>query len=228
MHRKSILYGLTGLVFGSVAIALALVPVIKTPFYFPQLIAKAQTTSGQATPVKTPSMPGMRMGQSDPRFMVMMIPHHQDAIAMADLALTKAKHPELKTLAQSIKRDQSREIQAMRTWYKKWYGSDVPVWNPDMGRGMGMMGRWNQAPGKGGSGMGCGMAGVDLAALRKAPDFDRAFIEQMIPHHQMAVMMTHMIWSSQHPEMRTLATAIAKTQSAEINQMEAWYRQWYP
>ena len=49
------------------------------------------------------SGPG-RMGTQpmDHHFIVMMIPHHEGAIAMADLALTRAKRPEIKELAKSI------------------------------------------------------------------------------------------------------------------------------
>ena len=53
----------------------------------------------------------------------MMIPHHQGAIAMADLALSRAKRPEIKELAKSIKASQTRENAQMRTWYQQWYGT---------------------------------------------------------------------------------------------------------
>ena len=49
----------------------------------------------------------MGMGYSDQQFIVMMIPHHDGAIAMADLALTRAKRPEIKALAKSIKASQT-------------------------------------------------------------------------------------------------------------------------
>jgi uncharacterized protein (DUF305 family) len=63
--------------------------------------------------------------QVDKQFIAMMVPHHEQAIQMADLALTRAKKPEIKQLAQTIKQDQTREIQQMRTWYKSWYGTEV-------------------------------------------------------------------------------------------------------
>ncbi|WP_242036175.1 DUF305 domain-containing protein [Cyanobium sp. FACHB-13342] len=43
------------------------------------------------------------MGPNDQRFIVMMIPHHEGAIAMADLALNRAKRPEIRELAKRIK-----------------------------------------------------------------------------------------------------------------------------
>ena len=86
-----------------------------------------------------------------------------------------------------------------------------------MGMGMGM--------GRGGGAMG---GGTNLSALSAATDFDRAFIEQMIPHHQMGVMMASMAQSnSQHPELRQLQQAMVRVQSDEIQQMTQWYRSWY-
>ena len=50
----------------------------------------------------------------------------------------------------------------------------------------------------------------------------------MVPHHQMGIMMAQMVlrWSDR-PEDRELARSIIETQSAEIEQMLAWYRDWY-
>lgn len=76
--------------------------------------------------------------------------------------------------------------------------------------------------------MGRGSMGIDLNALTNATDFDREFIEQMIPHHQMAIMMSTMVASgATHPETRDLARSIIRSQSAEINQMQQWYQAWY-
>lgn len=165
------------------------------------------------------------MGQrsADARFIVMMIPHHQGAIAMAELALSRARRPQIKALAQRIIASQSREIAQMRQWYRQWYGSEVPAWGMGPGYGMGMgMG--------GGMGMGWGMPGMgtSLEALNNAPDFDRAFIEQMIPHHRMGVMMaSHAEWNTQHLPLRELEAAMVRVQSQEIEQMAQWYRQWF-
>lgn len=153
------------------------------------------------------------------RFIVMMIPHHEGAIEMADLAIDQSQRPEIKALARSIQTTQAQEIREMQTWYRQWYGTAVPNWN-------------NAGVGMGGMGMGCaGMAGMsgDLTALKNAPDFDRLFIEQMIPHHQMGVMMAQMVqMRSDRPEIQQLAQDIITAQTREIRQMQQWYRQWYP
>jgi uncharacterized protein (DUF305 family) len=187
------------------------------------LLAGSPTTAAPAGPPAAQGWGGMPMGQrsADAHFIVMMIPHHQGAIAMSELALTRARRPEIKALAQRIIASQSREITQMRQWYRQWYGSDVPSWGigAGTGAGYGM-----------GMGMGWGMPGfgTSLDALRSAPDFDRAFIEQMIPHHRMGVMMaSHAQWNTQHPELRQLEAAMVRVQSQEIEQMAQWYQQWY-
>jgi uncharacterized protein (DUF305 family) len=159
------------------------------------------------------------MGHSDQQFIMMMIPHHDGAIAMADLALTRAQRPEIKSLAKSIKKSQTQENAQMRTRYRQWFGGDVPSWTTGGALGTGGMGM----------GMGGDMGmGTSLAALKNAADFDRAFIEQMIPHHRMGVMMASMAQSnSQHPELRQLQQAMVRVQSEEIRQMQQWYRSWY-
>ena len=187
----------------------------------PQVVAQAGSGMGMGR-----SGPG-RMGSQtmDQHFIVMMIPHHDGAIAMADLALTRARKPEIKALTRSIKASQTQENAQMRTWYRQWFGGDVPSWTTAGAMGMGGMGM-----GMGGAmGMGGGMGmGTSLAALKNAADFDRAFIEQMIPHHRMGVMMASMAQTnSQHPQLRAMQQAMVKAQSQEIEQMAQWYRQWF-
>ena len=69
---------------------------------------------------------GMPMGMrsADAHFIVMMIPHHKGAIAMADLALQRSRRPELRALTERIRTSQSCENAQMRRWYRQWYGSD--------------------------------------------------------------------------------------------------------
>lgn len=157
------------------------------------------------------------MGQIDSHFIEQMIPHHEDAITMANLALSRAERSEIKILSGDIIKDQSEEIDQMEQWYKSWFGNEVPGISTSAGRGMGMMMRG-------------GMMGneTDIKTLENAKPFDKEFIEQMIPHHQMAVMMAQMLLSSTNrPEMKQLAENIIAAQTKEINQMREWYQNWY-
>ncbi len=175
-----------------------------------------QGNAPDTTPDTTPGTPRGTVPSArgvDAMFIINMIPHHEDAIAMAELALTRAEHPELKQLAENVIETQSAEIDLMRGWYRDWYGEDVPdAGSGFMGRGM-----------MGGGGMRFGTQDLENAA-----DFDKAFIEEMVPHHAMGVMMARMAASSASTtEIRDLAADIIRTQTDEIDQMETWYREWY-
>jgi uncharacterized protein (DUF305 family) len=176
----------------------------------------------------------------DGHFIEQMIPHHEDAIAMAELALVRAQHPELKGLAQNVITTQSAEIEQMRALYREWYGEEVPATGDGALRGRrgAPGGRMMGGPGMPGGMMGPGMMrggmmrggmmdSTDLEALEAAADFDKEFIEQMVPHHSMGVMMAQMLLArTDRPELRRLAQDIIEAQTAEIEQMREWYRAW--
>lgn len=185
------------------------------------LTTNPTTAIGQPMPHQGGRMNGGMMGmmksgaQTDRAFIERMIPHHDGAVKMADIILKRTKRPELRQLALAIKQDQSREISQMKAWYQKWYQTSVPS-TPTAG-GMGMMG--GSGMGKmGGGGMGKMMA-AQVQQLETATDSDRVFLEEMIPHHKMALMMTAHVVDSARPELRTLAKNIMQTQTAEIEKM---------
>lgn len=157
------------------------------------------------------------MGNLDKHFIEQMIPHHESAVEMAQMALEKSNHQEIKTLATNIINDQNKEIGDMTAWYKNWFGKDVSK------ESNGMMG--------GGMMSGGGMHGDmqnETTSLENAPDFDKAFIEAMIPHHKSAIMMAEMLkFGTERPEMQQLAKNIISSQSKEIKEMQVWYAEWY-
>jgi uncharacterized protein (DUF305 family) len=57
----------------------------------------------------------------DQAFIEEMIMHHQGAIDMAELALTRAEHQEIKDLANEIITAQKSEINMMRGWTEAWF-----------------------------------------------------------------------------------------------------------
>jgi uncharacterized protein (DUF305 family) len=65
-----------------------------------------------------------RLARSDPfdrAFIDAMIPHHQSAIDMAQVASKKSDNPKIKELAENIVSAQQREIEEMKQWRKEWY-----------------------------------------------------------------------------------------------------------
>jgi uncharacterized protein (DUF305 family) len=153
----------------------------------------------------------------DRHFIEQMIPHHVDAVEMSELALGRAQSEEVKELAQNIITSQSTEINQMKTWYRQWFGSEYTEAEDDFRMGPGLMrGRMGMMGGN-----------IDFEALQSAEDFDSAFAKEMIPHHQMAIMMATMLErSTNRPEMKQLASDIIKTQTSEIILMREWLKKW--
>ena len=207
MKKESVLYFVIGLFAGSVLTLLLTTNAVNSNNYgMMQMMGIRQSISTSSKPVNL-----------DRHFIEQMIPHHEGAIEIAKLAQERSKRPEILSLASAIILSQSQEITQMQSWYKSWYGVQVPVdANVGMGMGRGMM--------QGGM---MGGKTADIESLKNSANFDETFLREMIPHHQMAVMMGQMLLSgTNRPEMKQLAQDIITAQEAEIAQMRSWLREW--
>jgi uncharacterized protein (DUF305 family) len=148
---------------------------------------------------------------SDERFIDAMVPHHQGAVEMAEVALENAEHEEIRTLSQEIIDAQNAEIEELRAIKQEEFGtSEVPMEMSDEDmRMMGMM--------------------MDPQRLAEERPFDQAFIDNMIPHHRSAIDMARVaLGESDNPRIRELASNIVEAQRREIRQMREWRQEWYP
>ena len=158
----------------------------------------------------------------DQRFIDMMVPHHEAAIAMAEIAQSRASHDELRALADEIIAAQSAEIGQLRAWRESWFGSSQtpPMEAMPMLPGVQMVGQPM-------SGDRMDMR-VDVERLRSAEPFDRAFIDAMVLHHQSAIEAAQSaLTRSSREEIRRLAEAIIGAQSSEIDRLRRWRADWY-
>jgi uncharacterized protein (DUF305 family) len=63
------------------------------------------------------NMMNMKMtGNTDKDFVMMMIPHHESAVAMAEAEISKGKESTLRKMAQKMVTDQNREIKEFKAW----------------------------------------------------------------------------------------------------------------
>jgi uncharacterized protein (DUF305 family) len=164
-------------------------------------------------------------------FLDAMIRHHEGATLLAEIALIRAGHEELRGLAQAISEAQAAEVAEMSAWRTAWYPDADPVpANVLVGlidEGLMQLG----SPADMGNGMGggpvAGAAEDALALCTSGGAFDLTFIDLMIPHHQRAIGLALLAQQrAEHPELRTLAEAIIAGQEAEIAQMTAWRDEW--
>lgn len=157
---------------------------------------------------------------ADVLFAQSMIPHHREAIAMADMALATdvQANADVVALATQIKGAQDPEIAQMTTLLQAW---GQPLDMPGMESGETMDGMEGMEGMEGMDGMMSAEAMTALAALTGA-EFDTAWASAMIAHHEGAVSMAQTVKAAgSNPEVLTLADAIITGQQAEIDQMKA-------
>ena len=149
---------------------------------------------------------------ADVTFAQEMIPHHQQAIEMADLAESRAESQEVKDLAADIEAAQGPEIETMTGWLESW-GEDVPD------DGMSGMDHGDMSS----DDMGGMMTADEMADLDTASgaEFDQMFLTMMIEHHEGAIEMAKTEQSEgEFPEAVDMAKEIQTTQAEEIQTMQ--------
>jgi uncharacterized protein (DUF305 family) len=164
--------------------------------------------SGHTTTSPSASAPA-KQGEhnaADVAFAQGMIPHHRQAVDMADLALSRAASAEVKKLAEDVKKAQDPEIKTMSGWLTSW-DEEVPA---------------EGAMDHSAHGMGGMMTAEEMDELKNSSGkaFDTAFLEMMIKHHEGAVEMaeTEQADGAYQPA-KEMAGGIITSQSAEITQM---------
>ncbi len=164
-----------------------------------------KTSAPMMTGPSTTVMASAAFNDADVTFAQDMIPHHRQAVSMADLADTRASSQEVKDLAAQIKAAQDPEITKMTGWLKNWN-------QPTQMSGMNSMDM---------AGMMSDTQMSDMTAASGA-EFDSMFLTMMIEHHKGAIEMANTeISDGKNPEAIALAKAIVKAQQAEIETMQA-------
>ena len=142
-------------------------------------------------------------GGVDLAFAKAMIPHHESAVEMAEVATERAESQFVEDLANDIITSQSAEIGTLNAAVARLEKSGVNA--GDLGVAEHQMGM-----------------DADADDLRNANPFDRAFIDAMVPHHEGAIAMAEAeLAKGEDPELRKLAQAIIRAQEREIKEMNA-------
>lgn len=175
--------------------------------------APSDTGSGTRTsaPTSSEDTAGAHNDQ-DVDFAQGMIPHHQQALRMAQTAQSRASSAEVKDLASRIEKAQDPEIETMSGWLEAW-GEDVPSDMPGMDHG---------GHGDDSSDMPGTMGTEDMDQLMDASghDFDTMFLTMMIEHHEGAVDMAATEKDKgRYGPAKALADDIITAQTAEIEEM---------
>ena len=191
------------------------------------LIALAFVCRAQEVPIVQPGAPGESTralsadeaieiadtshSPDDVQFMQDMIPHHNQAVQMAELVADRTNRPELSDIAGRINVSQRDEIEFMQQWLRE-RGEDVP--DPSAHEAMHTTHKM------------AGMASPEqMAELARSEgtDFDKLFLELMIRHHEGAVkMVEHLLdqpGSAYDPVLFQFTNDVTNDQTAEIERM---------
>lgn len=150
-------------------------------------------------------------------FLTSMVHHHETAIEMAEIAEKRGKSPFVKGLAGDIIDTQEKEMEQMRSIHQRLFSAKL---EPDpMGHdGLGLTAQE----------AGMTHSPATNTKLLGANPFDRAFVDEMEPHHTGAVRMAKVVLkSTTDAELRKLAEGIVSTQEGEIEDMNSFRERKY-
>ena len=142
-------------------------------------------------------------------FLTAMVPNHESALDMAEVAQDHGDDPFIKELAQDIRSTQVREIAEMKRIYTRRIGGTLKA-DPNAHDGLGLT---------------AAEAGMTHSPamnrqLASADPFDRAFVDEMVPHHKGAIRMANVVLEkSDDASIVRLARSIISSQKREIEEM---------
>jgi len=168
-------------------------------------------TSSSSTPdssiEESGDSPAVDFNDDDVMFAQMMIPHHEQAIELSDIALDPAvgASDTVRALAEQIKSAQDPEIDQMKSLLSAWGESmmmDSSIDHSTMMNGM------------------LSLEELDNLSQLRGAEFDAAWLEAMIAHHEGAIQMAQdALDSGSNADVRALCEAIIAGQQAEIDEM---------
>ncbi|MCO7222332.1 DUF305 domain-containing protein [Klenkia sp. PcliD-1-E] len=178
-------------------------------------IALTACSGGGEQSATTTSVPAdATFNAADVTFAQGMVPHHEQAVEMAELVPDRSTDPQVLDLAQRIQAAQGPEIEILDGWLREWGAT---------AGGEGVDHSGTDHSGMDQSAMGGMMSEEDMTALEglSGTEFDRMWLQMMLEHHTGAVGMAQTeIADGEDPDALAMAQEIRDSQSAEITEME--------
>ncbi|GII62169.1 hypothetical protein Skr01_22540 [Sphaerisporangium krabiense] len=151
-----------------------------------------------------PPAPGAK-NNADVQFLQMLIPHHKQAIQMAEMARTKAVHQDVRDLANAIAVTQTYEVRTMTTWLLDWKKS------------LTLSGRVKTEHEEHSETRQSDIA--DLGRMEGAK-FESTFLAMLIAHQHNAIAMARDEYAKgKNVEVRNLAHRIDLSRTAQVQEM---------
>lgn len=157
-------------------------------------LTAASTTAMHAQNTVTVQKPA----SADQSFIDMMVPHHEQAMTMAQQAVAKATRAEVRQMAEKMLAEQAKEIAQLKSWRARWFGSDStppPMMTADMPAGS---------------------------------DFDRMWLREVFKHHGMGVTVAEITRrSTARADIKRMAAKTSDAQHEDQHKIATWLREWY-
>lgn len=151
--------------------------------------------------------------EADLKFVEQMIPHHQQAVQIADLAETRAENEDIRSLAMDISFIQAIEVEELQGWLLDWGISHGTDDHADHGAMAGML------------------TDEELQSLDAASgtDFDLLFAQLMAKHHEGAIEAAQTVLNDgKSADVKVFAESVIETQSAELEELQSIIAQLSP
>jgi uncharacterized protein (DUF305 family) len=137
--------------------------------------------------------------EGDLAFVDGLVPHHMTGMWMAEDAVAKAHHPELKAFASRLKASQAKEIGDLKRARRSWVVEDETP--PDESE--------------------------PIATIPAGRDFDARWVARMAKHHQVAIdLAVRALQEAETEETRDLARREIQARKREQAQLKAWAQAW--
>jgi uncharacterized protein (DUF305 family) len=177
------------------------------------VVGVASTSATASQPQVASAATAAQVTSADEDFVMMMIPHHFQAIVMSQMAATRSSNQDLRALADRIEVEQDLEITMMQSW-QGWNGLEVTdaeeayeemLQDPMMLHHMGMA-----TPEQ-----------LEELSASTGAAFDQMYLELMIRHHQGAIdMIVDVIINGSDFILQQWANDMGVVQETQIAQMQ--------
>jgi uncharacterized protein (DUF305 family) len=152
-------------------------------------------------------VPNMAAAMFETMFLKSMPDHHNLAVEMSRICITKGVRSELSTVCQQVIDAQQREITMMQNWARSWYELQVTPQLHKEDREM-----------------------LDRLRAMSTPDFEKEYMKMMIRHHWLAVSMAGGCVERAHDlhrDLEAMCEDVIEMQVDEIRKLRDWLCRWY-
>ena len=152
-------------------------------------------------------VPNMAAAMFETMFLKSMPDHHNLAVEMSRICITKGVRSELSTVCQQVIDAQQREITMLQNWARSWYELQVTPQLHKEDREM-----------------------LERLRAMNTANFEKEYMKMMIRHHWLAISMAGGCVERAHDlhrDLEAMCEGVIEMQVDEIRTLRDWLCRWY-